>query len=55
MLHSISKYVSLDKFIVVPTPKSIPVLLSPSKTDTRPLVTTIDAFVTFNYIVIIIS
>ncbi|KJW06505.1 hypothetical protein OTUT144_1462 [Orientia tsutsugamushi str. UT144] len=38
-----SKYASLDKFIVVPTPKSIPVPLSPLKTDTRPPVTKIDA------------
>ncbi|KJV74187.1 hypothetical protein OTSUT76_2937 [Orientia tsutsugamushi str. UT76] len=34
-----SKYVSLDKFIVVPTPKSIPVPLSLLKADTRPPVT----------------
>ncbi|CAM80815.1 hypothetical protein OTBS_1720 [Orientia tsutsugamushi str. Boryong] len=43
MLHSMSNYVSLDKFIVIPTPKSIPVSLSPLKTDTRPPVTKIDA------------
>ncbi|KJV53693.1 hypothetical protein OTSGILL_0554 [Orientia tsutsugamushi str. Gilliam] len=38
-----SKYVSLDKFIVVPTPKSISVPLQHARTDTSPPVTKIDA------------
>ncbi|KJW06057.1 hypothetical protein OTUT144_1905 [Orientia tsutsugamushi str. UT144] len=42
VLHSISKYVSLDKFIVVPTPKSIQYHYH-IETDTRPPVTKIDA------------
>ncbi|SPM46499.1 Uncharacterised protein [Orientia tsutsugamushi] len=38
-----SKYVSLDKFIVAPTPTPIPVPLQHLRTDISPPVTNIDA------------